>query len=95
MSDLGKMRYFLGIEVKQGKDEISINQQKDTIKILSRFANQGFNKVCSPIIYGWKPVKDEKSKVSYVTIYKQIEGRLMYLLITRTSMDFLMFLVDR
>jgi hypothetical protein len=37
MIDLGKMRYFLGIEVLQKEDGIFISQQKYAHKILERF----------------------------------------------------------
>ncbi|GAU26480.1 hypothetical protein TSUD_294490 [Trifolium subterraneum] len=44
MSELGKMKYFLGIEVNQGKHGIFIHQQKYAYEILKRFGMQDCNK---------------------------------------------------
>lgn len=37
MSDLGKMRYFLGVEVNQGSNGIYISQKKYANEVLERF----------------------------------------------------------
>lgn len=37
MTDLGLMKYFLGIEVKQSTDGISISQSKYASDVLKRF----------------------------------------------------------
>jgi hypothetical protein len=48
MTDLGKMEYFLGIEVNQSEKGIFIHQQKYAAEVLSRFGMENCNKVCSP-----------------------------------------------
>ena len=37
MTDLGKMKYFLGVEVIQGPEGIFINQKKYANEVLGRF----------------------------------------------------------
>ncbi|CAI8608011.1 unnamed protein product [Vicia faba] len=44
------------------------------------------NKVYSPIVHGYKLVKDEKGRATYATLYKRMIGFLMYLLATRPDM---------
>ncbi|PNX98724.1 retrotransposon-related protein [Trifolium pratense] len=55
MTDLGKMRYFLGVEVTQNDRGIFINQQKYAAKILTRFNMDSYNFVCSPIVPATRP----------------------------------------
>jgi hypothetical protein len=95
MTDLGKMRYFLGVEVSQNKKGIFIYQHKYASEILSRFGMEECNKVCSPIVPGYKLVKDENGKASDSTAYKQMVGCLMYLLATRPDLAFSVCLVAR
>ncbi|MCI16949.1 copia-type polyprotein, partial [Trifolium medium] len=95
MTDLGKMKYFLGIEVYQGNERIFIHQKKYGSEILKRFGMQDCNKVCSPIVPGCKLVKDENGKVADATVYKQMIGCLMYLLATRPDMAFSVCLAVR
>ena len=42
MADLGKMRFFLGIEVIQMLDGISICQRKYSAEILNRFGIENY-----------------------------------------------------
>ena len=52
MTDLGKMRYFLGIEVIQKADGIFICQRKYVAELIERFGMQNYNFVCNPIVPG-------------------------------------------
>jgi hypothetical protein len=95
MTDLGRMKYFLGIEIVQNRNGIFIHQQKYATEILSRFGMENCNKVCSPIVPGCKLVKDELGKVDDATTYKQMVGCLMYLLATRPDLAYSVCLVAR
>jgi hypothetical protein len=95
MTDLGKMRYFLGVEVSQGDHGIFISQQKYIKEILSRFGMEVCNMVCSPIVPGNRLTKDESGKSVDSTKYKQIVGCLMYLLATRPDLAFSVCLIAR
>lgn len=50
MTDLGKMRYFLGIEVVQKDDGIFICQRKYAAEVIERFGKMNFNPICNPIV---------------------------------------------
>jgi hypothetical protein len=95
MIDLGKMKFFLGIEVIQTADGIFIHQMKYATEILIKFGMENCNKVCSPIVPGCKLVKNENDKASDSTSYKQMVGNLMYLLATRPYLAFSVCLVAR
>ena len=52
ITDLGKMRYFLGLEVLQKSDGIFDNQKKYAFEVLYRFGMDKSNSVFNPIIPG-------------------------------------------
>ncbi|CAJ2655214.1 unnamed protein product [Trifolium pratense] len=95
MTDLGKMKYFLGVEVIQSKEGIFINQHKYAVEILKRFGMEHCNEVCSPIVPGSKLVKNENESAADAREYKQMVGSLMYLLATRPDLAFSVCLVAR
>jgi hypothetical protein len=95
MTDLGKMKYFLGVEVIQCDQGIFIHQHKYSSEVLKRFGMEECNQVCSPIVPGCRLVKDETGKASNATLYKQMIGCLMYLLATRPDMTFSVCLAAR
>ena len=82
MTDLGKMRFFLGIEVIQRIDGKFICQKKYAIDVLKRFGMAESNLVSSPIVLGVKLNKDDQGVQVDESYYKQIVGSLMYLTTT-------------
>ncbi|KAM7520343.1 hypothetical protein LguiB_019305 [Lonicera macranthoides] len=95
MSDLGKMHFFLGIEVQQSVDGIFISQKKYIREILNRFQMKDCNSVGTPTEMGLKLVKDPEGKRVDSTIYKQIVGSLMYLTTTRPDIMHAVSLISR
>ncbi|GKA37146.1 retrovirus-related pol polyprotein from transposon TNT 1-94 [Tanacetum coccineum] len=83
MSDMGEMRFFLGVEVIQSEDGIHLNQRKYAREILERFNMEDCNSVRSPMVPGCKLVKDDLSGFVDATMYKQMVGCIMYLAATR------------
>ncbi|KAJ8631789.1 hypothetical protein MRB53_025112 [Persea americana] len=95
MTDLGRMRYFLGIEVLQQTDGIFLGQKKFAQEILDRFGMAGCNSVRNPIVPGSNLVKDTHGIPVDSTNYKQIVGNLMYLTNTRPDIMFVVSLLSR
>ncbi|RVW64797.1 Retrovirus-related Pol polyprotein from transposon TNT 1-94 [Vitis vinifera] len=95
MTDLGKMRYFLGLEVLQRSDGIFISQKKYALEVLQRFGMDKSNSVHNPIVPGFKLMKDEGGVKVDKTYYKQVVGSLMYLTTTRPDMMFVVSLISR
>ena len=95
MSDLGRMRFFLGIEVLQNSDGIYICQRKYALEVLGRFGMEESKAVRSPIVPGCKMYRDEDGDRIDETLYKQIVGSFMYLTATRPDMMFVVSLISR
>jgi len=95
MTDLGKMQFFLGIEVIQRTDGNFICQKKYAIDVLKRFAMAESNPVSSPIVPGVKLNKDDQGVQVDESYYRQIVGSLMYLTTTRPDMMFSVSLISR
>ena len=95
MSDLGKMRYFLGIEVLQTSQGIHISQTKYAVEVLRRFEMEDCNGVRNPMVAGSKVDMDENGERIDETFYKQIIGSLMYITTTRPDLQFAVSLLSR
>ncbi|CAL8081981.1 unnamed protein product [Prunus armeniaca] len=95
MSDLGSMRFFLGIEVLQRAYGIFICQKRYALEILKRFGMLESNEVNSPIILGFMISKDEDEITVDETYFKQLVGSLTYLTTTRPNMMFVTSLISR
>jgi hypothetical protein len=87
MTDLGKMRCFLGLEVLQKSTGVFINQKKYASEVLQRFGMDRSNSVHNPIVPGCKLVKDKGGVKVDKTHFKQMVGSLMYLTATRPDME--------
>ena len=95
MSDLGKMKYFLGVEVKQSSEGIYLCQSKYAGEILDRFGMGTCNPVKNPIVPDTKLVKNGGEISENPTIFKQIIGSLMYLSVTRPDIVFVVCLLSK
>lgn len=58
MTDLGMMKYFLGVEVTQDEHGIFISQQKYAVEILDKFGMESCNSVRNTIVPGQKLSKE-------------------------------------
>ena len=95
MIDLGKMKYFLGVEVLQNPEGIYISQRKYAKEVLDRFRMEKSNSVKNPIVPGIKLMKDEEVAKVNATMYKQLVGSLMYLIAKRLDLTYVVSLISR
>ncbi|KAL2335529.1 hypothetical protein Fmac_016742 [Flemingia macrophylla] len=72
MSDLGTLKYFLGVEVLQCSEGIYISQRKFAREILEKFEMRSCNFVNNPIVPGVRPTKDKDCIRVNATEYKQM-----------------------
>ena len=95
MTGLGKIKYFLSIEVLQKPDGVFIGQRKYAQEVLDRFKMDRCNLVKNPVVPSHKLDKDEDGVRVDNTLYKQIVGSLMYLTTTRPDITFIVSLISR
>lgn len=95
MSDLGRMNYFLGLEVVQSDGRIFISQKKYVKEVLKKFGMGECNSVLNPIVPGFKIHKDEDGVKVDGSLYKQLVGSMMYLTATRPDVMYAVSLISR
>ncbi|XP_068487122.1 uncharacterized mitochondrial protein AtMg00810-like [Phaseolus vulgaris] len=85
MTDLGLMSYFLGIEIKQNQDEVSLSQRKYAKEILKKFLMENCKAVNTPMNQKEKLIKDDGSDKVNESEFRSLIGCLMYLTTTRPN----------
>ncbi|XP_013623993.1 PREDICTED: uncharacterized mitochondrial protein AtMg00810-like [Brassica oleracea var. oleracea] len=95
MSDLGEMRYFLGVEITQDETWIFMCQKKYARESLERFKLEDCNSVRNPIVLGTKLVKEDRSGKADASVYKQMVGSMMYLAAARPDLTYVLGLISR
>lgn len=88
MSDLGKLTYYLGIEVSQHSEGITLNQNRYALKILEEAGMKDCNPVHTPMETGLQLSKAENEKEIDATNFRKNVGCLRYLLHTRPDLSF-------
>jgi hypothetical protein len=95
MTDLEKMKYFLGIEIAQTATGFFIGQKKYTQEVLERFHMENCNPVGTPTEPGLKLSRDLNGERVDSTYFKQIVGSLMYLTATLPDIMYAVCLISR
>ncbi|GJT49326.1 putative RNA-directed DNA polymerase [Tanacetum coccineum] len=95
MSDLGKLNYYLGIEVKQEENNIIIKQENYARKILEEAGMSNCNPAKWPMDPKLQLTKDEGGKEVDPTKYRRIIESLRYLINTRLDLSYLVGVVSK
>lgn len=95
MSDLGLLSYYLGLEVNQSAEGISIVQSSYAAKLLERSGMAGCNPCATPMETRLKLSKASESPLVDATEYRSIVGGLRYLVNTRPNLAFAVGYVSR
>eukprot|EP00253_Pinus_taeda_P013886 PITA_13886 len=95
ITDMGLLKYFLGIEVEQNGNEIFISQEKYVNEVLERFNMQDNKAAITPTVMGLKLSKEDNNKDFDHSLYKSIVGSLMYLTATRPDIMHVVSLISR
>ena len=95
MSDLGKLTYYLGIEVTQHESGISLNQRSYAQRILEEAGMENCNMVQAPMEVGLKLSRAEEEEDIDATSYRRNIGCLRYLLHTRPDLAYSVGVLSR
>lgn len=95
MSDLGRLSYYLGIEVKQKDGRITLAQGAYAAKLLEKAGMSNCNIVHTPMENRLKLSKKTSSPSVDSTYYRSIVGSLRYLVHTRPDICFAVGYVSR
>ena len=95
MTDLGKMRYFLGLEIRQDSSGTFVSQGAYARNILKRFGMDNCNPVATPMELGVKLSKFEGGEAVEANSYRSMVGSLRYLTCTRPDIAFAVGVASR
>lgn len=95
MSDLGRLTYYLGIEVRQLDGKIMLNQKRYALKILEDAGMRDCNLAHAPMEVGLKLAKSQGEKGIDATKYRKTVGCLRYLLHTRPDLSYCVGVLSR
>ena len=95
MTDLGLMSYFLGMEIKQGQDEVFICQKKYAKEILKKFNMEDCKEMNTPIHQKEKLSKNDGAEKVEETYFRGLVGCLMYLTATRPDILYVVSTLSR
>ena len=83
MSLMGKLNYFLGLQIKQRSDGIFISQVKYTKEVIKKFGLEDSKTCKTPIATTTKLDKDNQGKSVDIRLYRSMIGSLLYLTASR------------
>ncbi|GKD02086.1 uncharacterized mitochondrial protein-like protein [Tanacetum coccineum] len=88
MSSMEELTFFLGLQLKQKKDGISISQDKYVEEILKKIKFTEVKTASTPMETQKSLLKDEDGEEVDVHVYRSMIGSLMYLISSRPDIMF-------
>ena len=88
VSDLGRLRYFLGIEVSRSSQGILLCQRKYVLDMLTECGLLGCKPVDSPMLTTGKLLPEDGKPMNDPEKYRRLVGKLNYLTVTRPDISF-------
>ena len=88
MSMVGKLTYFLELQVKQTDSEIYINQAKYAKNLVKRFRLNNATHARTPMAANAKLTNDPSSESVDITLYRSMIGCLLYLTANQLDITF-------
>ncbi|GJX29292.1 uncharacterized mitochondrial protein-like protein [Tanacetum coccineum] len=95
MSSMDELTFFLGLQVKQKKDDIFISQDKYVEEILKKFKFTEVKTASTPMETQKPLLKDEDDEEVDVYMYWSMIGSMMYLTSSRSDIMFAVCVCDR
>ncbi len=95
MKDLGKLCYFLSIEVIHSPKRIWLLQRQYALNKLTEYGMTGCKPISIPLEQNVKLSTNEGDLVEDTTMYKRIVGSLIYMTITRPDLSYAVGVVSQ
>lgn len=95
MTDLGKMTFFLGMQVQQKQHEIFVCQEKYAKEVLKKFNMEECHPTATPMNQKEKFCKEDGAEKIDEKLYRSLIGCLMYLTSTRPDIMHSVSLLSR
>nr|GEX01285.1 retrovirus-related Pol polyprotein from transposon TNT 1-94 [Tanacetum cinerariifolium] len=88
MSMMGKISFFLGLQISQSPRGIFINQSKYALESLKKYAFESCDPVDTPMVEKSKLDEDKEGKAVDPSHYRGMIGTLLYLTASRPDLQF-------
>ncbi|GKA59447.1 retrovirus-related pol polyprotein from transposon TNT 1-94 [Tanacetum coccineum] len=88
MSMMGKISFFLGLQISQSPRGIFINQSKYALESLKKYGFDSCDPVDTPMVEKSKLDKDKEGKAVDPSHYRGMIGTLLYLTASRPDLQF-------
>ncbi|GJR07175.1 retrovirus-related pol polyprotein from transposon TNT 1-94 [Tanacetum coccineum] len=88
MSMMGKISFFLGLQISQSPRGIFINQSKYALESLKKYGMESSDPMDTPMVEKSKLDEDTQGKAVDPTHYRGMVGTLMYLTASRPDLTF-------
>ncbi|KAJ4793822.1 Pol [Rhynchospora pubera] len=95
MSMMGELTFFLGLQIKQLKDGIFVNQVKYAKELVKKFGVEDSKSLDTPMGKSANIDADEKGKPMDITLYRGMIGSLLYLTASRPDIMYAVCLCAR
>ncbi|GJR01796.1 retrovirus-related pol polyprotein from transposon TNT 1-94 [Tanacetum coccineum] len=95
MSMMGKISFFLGLQISQSPRGIFLNQSKYALESLKKYGMESSDPVDTPMVEKSKLDEDLQGKAIDLTHYHGMVGTLMYLTASRPDLTFVVCMCAR
>ena len=95
MKDLGKLKYFLGIEVARTREGMFISQRKYTLDIVAEAGLLACKPSAVPIELNYKLALSKNELIADPAPYRRLVGRLIYLTFTRPELCYAVHILSQ
>lgn len=95
MTHLGLLRYFLGLEVTQGENDIFVCQRKYVADLLKRLCMTNCEVAATPMNIHEKLQGEDGIEKVNPKLFRSLVGELNYLTYTRPDISFFVGIVSR